>query len=66
MYIDVVYHLFQHKPCVGELVQQVEIMVNGETLSIFISSLPQDIEYSALLLFFCQLLLIRTILGNWA
>ena len=30
-------------------------MVNGETLSIFISALPQDIEYSALLLFFLSI-----------
>ena len=59
--MDAVFHLFQHKPCVGELVQQVEIMVNRETLSIFISALPQDIEYSALLLFF----FVNCFLRNW-
>ena len=38
------FHLFQHKPCVEELIQQVEIMVNGETLSIFISALPRELN----------------------
>ena len=56
--MDAVFHLFQHKPCVGELVQQVEIMVNGETLSILKLFLPcrRTLNILCCCYFFCQLL----------